>query len=302
MEKKRSKWRYFGWTVLIILILWIIIFLFPREKRIEHAFFTSEGPLVIAHQGGKDLAPSSTLEAFQNAKELGVDVIEFDIHMTKDGHLVAIHDDTVDRTTDGEGRVNDLTLEEVQSLDAGANFQDLNGNYSFRNQGMIIPSLEEIFENIPDMRWNIEIKATNDPDLYESISEKLWKTIQDYGLEDDALIVSFDQEIIDMVEDASGGHALIAGGRAEVTKFVIFHKLFLNGLYRPQVDAMQIPTEEGPINLEDKKLIRGAEKAGIDLHYWTINKEDSMQKLIDLGAHGILTDRPDILIDLLDEK
>ncbi|MBU5467177.1 glycerophosphodiester phosphodiesterase [Virgibacillus sp. MSJ-26] len=301
-QKKRSKWRYLGWAILIVLIIWVIIFLFPREKRGEHDFFTSERPLVIAHQGGKDLAPSSTLEAFQNAKDIGADVIEFDIHMTKDGHLVAIHDDTVDRTTDGEGRVNDLTLEEIQSLDAGANFQDLNGNHSFRKQGVIIPSLEEIFEHIPDMRWNIEIKTTNDPELYQTISEKLWKTIQHYGLEGDALIVSFDQEIIDLVEDVSGGQALIAGSRAEVTKFVIFHKLFLNGLYRPQVDALQIPTEEGPINLEDKKLIRGAEKAGVDIHYWTINEENSMEKLIDLGAHGILTDRPDILIDLLNEK
>src|SRR5690625_4852233 len=186
--------------------MWVIIFLFPSEKRGEHDFFTSERPLVIAHQGRKDLAPSSTLEAFQNAKDIGADVIEFDIHMTKDGHLVAIHDDTVDRTTDGEGRVNDLTLEEIQSLDAGANFQDLNGNHSFRKQGLIIPSLEEIFEHIPDMRWNIEIKTTNDPELYQTISEKLWKTIQHYGLEGDALIVSFDQEIIDLVEDRSEEH------------------------------------------------------------------------------------------------
>lgn len=283
-------------------VIWLMIYFFPEPNQSKPAYFIHDQPLVIAHQGGEHLAPSSTLEAFRNAMALGVDVIEFDIHMTKDGHLVAIHDPTVDRTTDGTGLVNEMTLEEVQSLDAGAYFQDLDGEYSFRNQGVYIPTVEEVFEAIPHMRWNIEIKDTNDPALYESIAKKLWKIIQDYEREDDILLASFDQEIIEIILDVTDGKALVSGGRKEVTKFVILHKLFLNGLYRPHVDVLQIPTEDSNINLKDRKLIQGATKKGMEVHYWTINDEASMRELIDLGAKGIITDRPDLLLNILNEK
>ncbi|MFC0301241.1 glycerophosphodiester phosphodiesterase [Virgibacillus soli] len=286
----------------IILLIWVTIYLLPIKEQTKHPFFENDRPLVMAHQGGLDLAPSSTLEAFQNAANLGVDVIEFDLHITKDGHLVAIHDPTVDRTTDGTGRVNNLTLQEIKSLDAAAHFQDINGKYSFKDKGVKIPTLEEIFQAIPNMKWNIEIKDTNDPEQYRPIAEKLWKTMQKYNLENNVLIVSFDQDIIEMVQDVSGGKAVVAGGRQEVTKFVLLHKLRLNGLYRKNVDAIEIPIQEGPINLMDKKLIRAANKQGIDVHYWTINDRNIMEQLLDLGADGIITDRPDILLDLLKKR
>lgn len=298
-SRQKKKPTLFIWIIAIILLIWIIIYFFPVQKYTIPAYFDHEKPLVIAHQGGEHLAPSSTLEAFRNAQELGVDVVEFDIHMTKDEYLVAIHDPTVDRTTNGTGVVNEMTLEEIQSLDAGMYFKDLDGDYSYRSQGVYIPTVEEVFEEIPHMYWNIEIKDTNDPSLYRTIAEKLWDVIQQYKLEEQVLFAAFDQEIIDIVLDVTNGEALVSGGRGEVTKFVILHKLFLNGLYRPQVNALQIPTEDSRINLKDKKLIRGAMKKGMEVHYWTINDVETMQELIDLGADGIITDRPDLLIELL---
>lgn len=288
------------WALGIILFSWLIILIFPVSKRAEHFYFNKDRPLVIAHQGGEHLAPSGTLEAFQNAVELGVDVLEFDIHMTSDGHLVSIHDPTVDRTTDGTGSVNDMTLAEVQSLDAGDYFIDLDGEHSFRNQGVYIPTVEEIFSAHPEMHYNIEIKDTNDPKLYRDIAKKLWGIIQDYQLEEQVLIASFDQDIIDLVIDVTDGEALVSGGRQEITKFVIFHKGFLNGLYRNKVDAVQIPTKDSGINLKSRNIIRGANKRGMGVHYWTINDQESMKELIDLGANGIITDRPDLMIELLD--
>ncbi|MBP1968295.1 glycerophosphoryl diester phosphodiesterase [Virgibacillus natechei] len=164
--------------------------------------------------------------------------------MTKDGHLVSIHDPTVDRTTDGEGRVNDMTLEEVQALDAANSFQDLDGEYSYRDLGVTIPTVDEIFQAVPDleMLWTIEIKDTNKAEWYQHISEKLWATIQQYGLEERVIIAAFDQTIIDHVIEVSNGEALVSGGRQEITKFVVLHKLFLNGLYRQKVDVLQMPT------------------------------------------------------------
>jgi glycerophosphoryl diester phosphodiesterase len=274
-----------------------------HENTKLHKFY-SERPLVIAHGGGNHLAPSNTLAAFTHAYELGVDVLEFDVHITADGQLVSIHDPTIDRTTDGNGRVNDMTLKEIQEFDAAYSFLDLDGEYSYRGTGVIVPAVEDIFTTIddPDMLYAIEIKDTNDPDLYEEISLKLWELIKQYGLEENVIIASFDQDIIDIVLDISGGEALVSGGRSEITRFVIFHKLFLNGLYQQNVHALQIPTEDSNINLMDRKIIDGANRRGMDVHYWTINDLYTMEELIELGANGIMTDRPDLLLELLEDK
>ena len=301
-EKKRTKLKIIIYGLMTFVIIWLFIYLMPFKTQEGHPMFKKDRPLVMAHQGGQHLAPPSTMEAFLNAKDLGVDIIEFDIHMSKDGYLIPIHDPTIDRTTDGTGTVNDMTLNELQAVDAGAKFKDLNGDYSFKGKGITLPTVEEMFEQIPNMRWNIEIKDTNDPALYRPIMERLWDLLVEFEIEDKALLASFDQDIIDIILDVSDGKAVVAAGRKEVTKFVIFHKLFLNGLYRPSVQALEIPTDEGFINLKDKKLIKGAHKLGMDVHYWTINDREVMEELLDLGADGIITDRPDILIDLIEEK
>lgn len=303
-QKKRGFWRIAGITVGTIAIIWFIIYLFPVSKTANLDKFDIDRPLVIAHQGGEGLAPSSTLPAFINATEMGVDVLEFDVHMTSDGHLVAIHDPNVDRTTNGSGLVNEMTLEEVQALDAGYYFKDLEGNHSFRDKGVYIPTVEEIFQKVddPDMLWVIEVKDTNKPELYQQITENLWSLLEQYGYEDQAILASFEQEIVDIISDVSDGKAIISAGRKEATRFVLFHKLFLNSLYHPGADAINIPTEDSNINLVDKNLIRGAHNRGMDVHYWTINDTKTMKELIELGADGIITDRPDLLIEILEEE
>ncbi|WP_236634708.1 glycerophosphodiester phosphodiesterase [Alteribacter lacisalsi] len=283
----------------LILCIWMGIYLFPVSERPPQPFFQNqEGPLVIAHQGGEHLAPSNTLEAFENAEELGADVLEFDVHITADGVPVAIHDATVDRTTDGTGTVNDMTFDEIKVLDAGDYFQDSNGEYSYRGQGVTIPSVEEILENFGHMKLNIELKATNNPDQHEELVHSVWDLIRTYEMEEKVLIASFEQDLIDRFREVSGG-AAVSGGRQEVTRFVLLHKLFLNSIYSPTVDAVQIPVEESIFNLADHSLIRGAHNRGMEVHYWTINDEETMEKLIELGADGIITDRPDLLLELL---
>lgn len=294
-----------GYLVLmsLIIILWIFIYSFPPQRSQRLHLFEKKRPLVIAHQGGKGLAPSSTMPAFQKARSLGVDVLEFDVHMTSDGHLVAIHDPTVDRTTDGSGKVNDMTLAEIKRLDAGYSFQDEHGSYPYRGKGVTIPTVEEIFSatSDPDMLYIIEIKHTNDPALYEEIATKLWGIIEKFRLEERVIIASFDQNIIDTVLKISRGQALVSAGKKEATKFVLTHKLFLNGLYRPGVDALHFPLKSSGFNLVDKKLIRGAQRRGMQIHYWTVNDPETMGKLLELGADGIMTDYPDRLMKLINK-
>lgn len=303
MKKKRknsSRGKPVLSFILALVIVWMAIYLLPPFSKVETPFDDLERPLVIAHQGGEHLAPSNTLESFLKGYELGADVLEFDLHMTRDGHLVAIHDDTVDRTTDGSGRVNDMTLEEIKRLDAGHYFKDLDGEYSYRGKGVEIPTLEEIFDALPNMKWNIEIKDTNDPDLYEEIVRTYWQMIKDYGLEKDVLTASFNQDIIDLLIEESASEAFVSGGRQEIKKFAVLHFLLLNRLYKPYVNAIQIPTKDGKISLKSKLLIKGAQKIGMDVHYWTINDPELMKELLELGADGLITDRPDLMLNLLD--
>src|SRR5262249_40474701 len=126
--------------LLLVLIHSLLYFVFPR--KLEKAVFPElKRPLMLAHQGGEALAPTNTLAAFALADQIGGS----DVHLTSDGHLVGIHDATVDRTTNGHGRVDAHTLEELQKLDAGYFFQDAQGNYSYRGKEVRIPALEEVF-------------------------------------------------------------------------------------------------------------------------------------------------------------
>lgn len=126
----------------------------------EHPFFTKQdGVMVIAHQGGEWLRPSNTLVAFDNAVELGVDVLEMDIHQTQDAVIVLMHDATVDRTTDGSGAIKEMSFAEIRELDAGYYWTDDDGaTYPYRGLGFQVPTLEEMFQRYPEMRMNIEIK------------------------------------------------------------------------------------------------------------------------------------------------
>lgn len=265
--------------------------------------FENDRPLVIAHRGGAGLAPENTLVAFRHAVTLDVDVIELDIHLTKDGHLVVIHDDTINRTTNGTGRVNELTLAEIQSYDAGFHFVDANDKTSYRNKGLIVPTLEAVLQEMPkDMRFTIEVKDTNDAKLYEEVGKKLWNLLVAYDIQDKVLIGSFEQGILDMMTEITDGEAIISAGKQEVARFVFLHKLRLHTLYNPKVDSLDMPMKVPGLNLIDKLLIDAAKKRGMGVHYWTVNDRATMDKLIDLGVGGIISDRPDMMIQLLEEK
>jgi glycerophosphoryl diester phosphodiesterase len=295
------KKRWLGLVIVFIFISYILLNLMPVEQRPTHTFFQSERPLVIAHQGGELLAPSNTLTSFQQAVDLGVDVLEFDIHITKDGHLVTIHDPTVDRTTNGKGNVHDLTLDEIQKLDAGYHFEDLDGKLSYRGKGAYIPSLEEVFQSFPNMKMVIEIKDDNPAERIPEISEKLWTLIQKYQKEDQVVVASFNQKIINQFEKISDGQVALSAGEDEIRKFIIFKKLFLANLYTPNADVFQIPTKESIFNLASPSIMKEADRRNVNIQYWTIDDKETMRSLLEDGADGIITNRPDLMLEVLAE-
>jgi glycerophosphoryl diester phosphodiesterase len=301
-KKKKHSVKVLKYLIPAILIFLLAVNFIPVQQISQKSFFKNNRPLVIAHQGGELLAPSNTMAAFKNAANMGVDVIETDLHITKDGYLVAIHDPTVDRTTNGHGSVADMTLEEIQKLDAGYHFKDLNGNYSYRGKGVYIPTAEEMFQTFGDMRIEMEIKDDNPPERIEEMAAKLWALIEKYHMEDKILVASFDQNMLDTFNKHAKDRVATCGGKQEVTKFVVFHKFFLRNLYQPETDSFQIPTADSGFDLTDQKLINGAHRRGQDISYWTIDDPIEMKKLLDAGADGILTNRPDLLLQLVAEK
>lgn len=298
-----KKWlKRIGIILAGLAAVWFVLSFFPISAGQEHAYISeNDKTAVIAHRGGAELAPEGTLEAFRKSEELGVDILEYDVHLTADDELVVLHDDTVDRTTDGSGKVNEMTLEEVQSLDAGYDFQDENGAYSYRNQGVYIPTVAEVFEEFGHMRHLVELKDTNDPERYDTLVQEMWNLIEEYDLHDQVMIASFNHDINEAFSEISNGTVAIGAGEEEAVKFVLPLKLFSNALYNPSADAFQLPPDFEGIDLADPDLLQGAEERGVRIAYWTINDETTMRHLLELGAHGIMTDNPKLLIDVMND-
>jgi glycerophosphoryl diester phosphodiesterase len=294
--------------VFLIVVIFVLVIVHALLYRVfpckqEPIFPELKRPLLLAHQGGELLAPTNTMAAFDLAHEIGgSDFFDIDVHMTKDGHLVGIHDETVDRTTDGHGRVDSYTLEELQKLDAGYSFQDLQGNYCYRGKGVKILALEEIFSKYADRYYlHFEIKDTYPKGGPSQIEEKLWKLVQKYHMEKRVIVASFQQKIVDRFNKLAGGQVVMGAGRAEIAQFVLAHKFHLPGFYRRRSQVLEIPTASSGFNLKDRRLIAGAHRLGMDVYYWTIDDPAEMRELIELGADGLFTNRPDLLKALLEE-
>ena len=159
--KTRSSFRRAGAYLFSIFVALLAVCLVAAEPVPPHPYFSDGKFQVIAHRGGLGLMPENTLSAFRHADSLGVDVLEMDIHASSDGQLVVIHDRTVDRTTDGRGRVDSMTIRELQALDAGYRWEDAQGRYPHRNRGVRIPLLEDVLSEFDHQRLLIEIKPNS---------------------------------------------------------------------------------------------------------------------------------------------
>lgn len=264
----------------------------------DHAVFNnfSESPLVIGHadDSGNGLWPGNTMLYLEGIAEIGVDMLEMDVNMTKDGHIILMHDTTVDRTTNGNGRIPDLTLEEIQALEVGVNWsQDEGQTFPYRGQGLQIPTLEEVFQRFPDYPMTIEIKQT-EPDMTGPMCD----LIREHNMEDKIIIPSFSDETIQNFRQECPEVAT-APASDEVRSFVLFNFIFLSDILRPEYEVFQVPIESGGITVITEGFIRAAHSRNLEVQVWTINDPVEMQRLIDLNVDGIMTDRPDILLELL---
>lgn len=258
-----------------------------------------ERPWVIGHGGAKSLAPENTLLAFDTAMAIGVDMLEMDVCMTADEVLVTHHDETIDRMSDGTGRVIELTYASLLAFNFGDGFQALDGTFPYRNQAVPIPTLEQVLTRYPDVPFNIELKNQGANGL--RAAERLWSLIQRLGLQDRVLVASFHDEVLAHFREISGFTVPTSGAESE-TEDLVFSGLSAHEyLVRPVAVAVQLPTSSAGIPLGTKRIVNSAHRRNMAVHYWTINDREEMRRLILLGADGLITDRPDLMQDLLRE-
>jgi glycerophosphoryl diester phosphodiesterase len=298
--RKRALWKRLLIGLTMLVVFYLAVFLLEAPARPGHAFFQADAPMVIAHRGGAALAPENTLAAFEKARSLGVDVIEFDVRMTRDGHLVVVHDLSINRTTNGEGGVHEFSLEEIGKFDAAYRFSTDGKEFPYRGRGLRIPTVEDVFRQFGDLRMSIEIKTPPTVMGYPDIELKLWNLIEQYGMHDKVLISSFSHEIMTRFARHSGDRVALSASGREARTFILLHRIFLTPLYRPESDAFQIPVAYGALRLDDERLILNARNLNMAVIYWTVNEEEAMRRLLARGASGIITDRPDLLMKVRD--
>jgi glycerophosphoryl diester phosphodiesterase len=292
----RSRFVRVLLTLLIVLVVMIGLMALLADPAESKGPFADgpPRPWVIAHQGGDGLWPGDTLFAFENADQLGVDVLEMDMHSTADGVLVLMHDATVDRTTDGSGRLNDMTLAQIKQLDAGYDWTDDGGQtYPFRGQGITVPTLEEVFDAFPDQYFNIEIKQAE-----PSIAEPFCQAIRDHGLVDQVFVASFSQEVVDEFRQVCPEVAT-STGESDGIKLLVPSFVFLEAIHSPRAQVVQSPEEYFGMTVLRQRTVDAAHNRGLEMHAWTINETEDMERLLALGLDGIITDRPDRMLDLL---
>lgn len=249
-------------------------------------------PLNIAHGGAQGHAPANTLPAFERAVELGADVLEMDLQLSADGEVVVIHDGTVDRTTDGTGRVRDLTRSQLQQLDAGYTWTDDDGATPFRGDGVRIPTLGEVFEAFPDEFMALELKTDSGTEIVRRAAAE----IEAHARGDDVLVASEDQTFLERFRDLAPAVAT-SMAEDEIRTFYTLHLAGLHRWWRPPGVAFQVPEHHEGRHVVDDRFVSASGDLGLQVHVWTVNERTDMRRLLELGVDGIITDYPDRLAD-----
>lgn len=260
-------------------------------------FFTGPTPRLFAHRGASGEAPENTLPAFRRAAGLGITYIELDVHLTRDGHVVVFHDDTLERTTNGHGQVKDNTLAELQQLDAGHNFSPDEGKtFPFRGQGVTVSPLVEVLHSFPQVRFTVEIKQKDSP-----IEEQVIAVVQECGVAHTVVLASEHDAVVTRVRSLAPA---IATNCASGEVFEFMQKVFAQQLggYHPPGQAFQIPPEYEGVALVTSETVAAIHDSGAEVHVWTINDPDEMEKLFDLGVDGIMSDFPGRLLDVAHKR
>ena len=275
--------------------LWLVymylLTLPAAERQKSVPFYQSDSFNIIAHGNGRALLPGNTLEAGVNALSVGADILEMDIHLTADNHLVVRHDDIIDTTTNGSGAIAEMTLAEIQQYDVG--FHEIDYPALVAPSGIMVPTLESVFQKMPLSNYIIELKPEEaDP------ADQLCLLIKQYGLEDQVLVGSFHTSVLEYFRHTCPD-VPTSLGQSEVIEMIAMATLGLGHLYSPPGISVQLPLRYFGIDVLTPAVLAAAHQMNLRVDVWTINDEAVMRDLIDMGVDGVITDRPDLLRQLV---
>jgi glycerophosphoryl diester phosphodiesterase len=243
--------------------------------------------VAFAHRGGSKEAPENTMLAFQAAVDLGFRYLETDAQLTRDGVLVAFHDEVLDRTTDSSGRVGEHTMAEIARADAGCHFTPDGGrSFPHRGRGVRVPTLEEVLTVFPQARLNVDAKT-------DAVVAPLVRLLERVDAWDRVCVGSFSDARLARFRRLAGGRVCTSMGRGAVAAA---RAASLAGRFPTLgADCAQLPVAQWGVRLVEPRLVSAAHRAGVPVHVWTIDDEASMESLLSLGVDGIMTDRPTLL-------
>lgn len=243
-------------------------------------FLDWPGPLAFAHRGGASEVPENTMPAFEHAVRLGYRYLETDAHVTADGVLIAFHDDRLDRVTDRTGMIAELPWSEVSKA---------------RIEGSEpIPLLEDLLMAWPDVRINIDPKR-------DEVAAPLAAALLRTRTVDRVCVGAFSDKRIAHVRELAGPDLCTSMGPREVARLLATSRR-LPGGGGVKSPCAQVPTHQGRVPLVTERFVAAAHRRGVQVHVWTIDDPAEMTRLLDLGVDGLMTDRPQVLKDLLVER
>ena len=262
-----------------------------------HPFF-SPSPRAFAHRGDSRHFPENTLPAFHSASEMGADCIETDVHLTSDGQIVMCHDEALTQEQNCRKIIASHTLKELRDMDAGYHFTPDNGNtFPFRDSGIKISTLDETLEALPGMKFNVDLKPKS-PELVRRFAACL----QRHRALDRVLCASFHDSNLrifrELVPDG-----VTSCGRYEAAGIILrahTGTLFLKSSMPAM--ALQVPPSFGILPVIESPLLRRYHHAGLYVHVWTVNNREQMEELFDRGVDGIMTDRLDVLLEVVAQR
>ncbi len=259
-------------------------------KRVDP--FAGEHPIAFAHRGGRLRWPENTLLAFRKSADLGFRCFETDLRLSADGVLMVFHDDTIDRTTDGSGPISDYTAAELQAFDAAFRFGSDRG-WPYRGQGVTIPTLEELLEELPDASFTLELKQAG-------LADPLVRFIEHHDLWARVMVGGYADDWIKEVRRLSSGRVPTSSPQHETLLFWLFSRIGIG--FPIKADALQVPITHNNLTVVDRRFVRAAHQVGKHVHVWTVNEPSEMHRLLDLGVDGLMSDTPDVLLEVLAER
>lgn len=250
-----------------------------------HPLLDLEAKPLIGHRGNAAHAPENTLESFRQAVEIGVDALELDVHLTTDGHVVVIHDPTLDRTTDGSGRVDRMTLAEIRRADAGARFtKDRGATRPYLGKGITVPTLDEVMESFAAMPLLIELKT-------RAASRATRAVISRHAAERRCVVAAFDERAM----DAFAGTGIAQGGSRRDTALLLWRALLRVPVRRVGFNVLCMPPYHRGLPLPVGGYASILEPLGVPVHCWTIDDPREAQRLRRRGVRGIISNDPRLL-------